>query len=240
MKKIILLFGSFVCILGMLGCAKGAKSCPEMESTPEVGVSDEAENFEENSNQSMISSDMVGQGIYDRLQEDWAAWDAKSEMEQMISSHMPGHCYASFNDWTECEEFLGFEVFNPLENSDYEKATYVGMPEGYNDAPRFYVSFYGTKEGKAEHIYVDSGYRDGDIRITVNAQIFVDTPKENVDDAKPLITEDSGERYVATTAVLVRGPVTYSIRVIGNPNMQTQVKETLEKVLPYFKEDSGR
>lgn len=84
-------------------------------------------------------------------------------MQKLISSHLPGICYKRFDDWAECEKFLGFEVFNPL--------------------------------------------------------------------------EDSGEQYVATEALLARGPITYNIRVIGDKNEWDAVRATLEKVLPYFMEN---
>ena len=235
MKKYIAIMLSILLAVSLCGCAKGVESCPAAEGTPGAGVSDEAGD----SNQNIISSDQLGQGVYVTLTEEWAKWDAKDEMQKMLSSHMPGHCYLGFDTWAECEEFLGFEIFNPLEDSEFEKGTYVGMPEGYADAARFYVSLYGPSAEQAQWIFVDSGYRDGDVRITVNAQIFVDTPKENLDNQEPLITEDSGEKYVATTALLARGPVTYSIRVIGEQNQWDAVRETLDKVLPYFTNNSA-
>ena len=226
MKRLGVFLLSLVCTLGVLGC--GARS------------SEAAKPYKEEAAPEIISSDMLGQGIYDALKEDWDAWDALDEFHKMASSHMPGHCYKRFETREECEEFLGFGIFLPLEDATWpEKASYVGMPVGYNDAPRFYVSFYGTDEGQVQWIHVESGYRNGEIGIMVNAQVLVDSPKGNTDGNTPLITEDSGERYVAQTAVLARGPVTYSIRVIGEPNMQTQVKETLEQVLPYFTEETA-
>lgn len=248
MKKWRLLILSMVCAIGLLGCSG------EINST---GANDAVEKFEEAENagtvtkemlssemlsseivsSEMISSDMLGQGIYEAIKEEWATWNAKDEMQKLLSSHMPGHCYRGFGTWEECEEFLGFSIFNPLESSNWpEKATYVGMPEGYNEAPRFYVSFYGTGEGQVQWIHVESGYRSEEIRIMVNAQVVVDSPAENSAVNEPLITEDSGERYVANTAVLVKDFVTYNIRVIGEPDMQNEVRETLEQVLPYFEE----
>jgi hypothetical protein len=182
----------------------------------------------------MISSDMLSPQIYGALQAEWSAWNAKDDLQKALSSHMPGHIYKQFDTWAECEEFFGFEVINPLEDSEFEKGSYVGMPVGYNDASRFSASFYGPNAEQVQWIHVESGYRDGDVRITVNAQIFVDKPKENMDGAAPLITEDSGEKYVATEALLARGPVTYCIRVIGEPNQWEEVRETLDMVLQYF------
>lgn len=234
MKRFLFLILSMICVVSLLGCTKGVESCPNAKTMPRA----EAAKKEETSTE-IISSDMLGQGVYDALRADWDAWNAKDDLQKALSSHMPGHCYMQFEDWTECEAFVGFELFNPLEESEFEKGTFVGMPEGFNEAPRFYVSFYGTTEGQVEWIHVESGYRDGDIRITVDARISVDTPKENMDGAEPLITEDSGERYVATTAVLVRGPITYHVRVIGETNKWEEVRATLDKVLPCFTENTN-
>lgn len=230
MKKIRMVILGVLVMVALPGCSdkiSGATEGLKVTEAAKEGVS-----------LKIITSDMLGQGIYEALEKEWAAWDAKDEMQKLISSHMPGFCYKSFGTWEECEAFLGFDVFNPLEESDWpEKATYVGMPEGYNDAPRFHVSFYGTRDDKVEWISVESGYRSGEIRITVNAQVVVDSPVENSVDNEPIITEDSGERYVASTAVLPHGPITYNIRVIGEPGMQNGVRKTLEQVLPCF-EDS--
>lgn len=224
MKRFLMVVLSIIFIAGFSGCAKGVESCPAADPAPGTAVSD-----------NIISSDRISRSVYDALQADWDAWNAKSEMEQMISSRMPGHIYMSFDTWAECEEFLGFEVFNPLEDSEFEKGSYVGMPAGFNDASRFYVSVCGTKEGEVDWIFVDSGYRDGDVRITVNAHIYPDTPQENI--GEQMITEDSGESYVATSKTVMLGPVCYNIRVIGAENQWKEVRETISKVLPYFEEE---
>jgi len=221
MKKNILLAICLIGITCLFGCTKGVESCPAEPSGTE-------------SAQMVISSDMLGQRLYDALEEEWDHWEEKDEMERMISSHIPGFCYKSFNTIEECEEFLGFNLENPLENSGFKKASYVGMPEGHNDAPRFYVSFYGENAEQVKWIFVESGYRDGEVRITVNAQIFVDTPPEDMDTREHLITEDSGGQYVANSVTLARGPIMYNIRVIGDPNHKKEVKETLEEVIECF------
>ncbi len=230
MKQRIILIFFIIWMVVFCGCAKDVESCPAADPTSGA----EASSFEEENSGDMITSDMLSQSIYAALQADWDVWDAKDDMEKALSSRMPGHIYKGFDTWAECEEFLGFELFNPLEDSEFEKGTYVGMPEGANDASRFYVSVYGTKEGKVQRISVESGYRDGDIRITVRAGVHPDTPLEL--DGEQMITEDSGEQYVATSKTVVVGPATYYIRVIGDVNQWEEVRATLKKVLPYFED----
>lgn len=230
MKKCLAIFLSFIFFVAFSACTKGVESCPAADSVHGT----ETSSSEEEASDKVITSDMLSQSVYAALQADWDEWNAKDDMQKAISSRMPGHIYWSFDTWKECEEFLGFELFNPLEDSEFEKGTYVGMPEGFNDASRFYVSVYGTKEGEVEWIMVDSGYRDGDNRITVNAHIYPDVPQKDI--GEQMITEDSGERYVATSKTVVLGPVVYGIRVIGDAEEWDAVRATLKKVLPYFEE----
>lgn len=229
MKKYLAIFVSLVLVAALSGC-RGEKSCGDTIGAEQSNAGESVGEASDN----VITSDMLSQSIYDALQAEWSAWNAKDEMQKMISSHLPGHIYKGFNTWAECEAFLGFELSNPLEDSEFEKGSYVGMPEGSNGASRFYVSVYGTNEGEVEWIFVDSGYLDGDVRITVNAHIYPDKPLETV--GEQMITEDSGENYVAASKTVVLGPVTYNIRVIGEPNQWEEVRATLKKVLPYFEE----
>ena len=229
MKRLMVLILLFVSVASLTGCIKGVESCPVANTTP-----GEENNQKEKSSTNMISSAQLSPAVFAALEAEWSAWSAKDEMQKVVSSHLPGHIYKQFDAWAECEEFVGFKIFNPLEDSGFEKGSYVGMPVGANDVSRFYISLYGTNEGQVQWIHVQSGYRDGEIRINVNAQISPDVIKESLDAQEPLITEDSGERYVATEALLTQGPVTYSIRVIGGKGEWDGVRETLEEVLPYF------
>ena len=171
----------------------------------------------------------------------------------MLSSHLPGAFYEDFSDWVACEEFLGMSIPNPLEEAAWlAHGTYVGMPEGFQDAPNVRVSLYGTREGHVEWLSVESGYLDGEIRVTLDAMLYSDPAENkspdsewsvelerqsylaNVDDNPVLITEDSGEQYISRTAYLAHGHVLYRVSVIGNPNLQDHVQETLENVLSEF------
>lgn len=221
MKKFIILIFLFISSIGTIGCAK--------EETSDMAVFSEIED-----DQTIISPDLIGQDIYDALEEEWSAWNEKEEMEKLLSSHMPGACYRGFETLEECEEFLGFSLYNPLENSKFEKGSYVGMPVGYNDAPRFYVNFYGENAEQVNWIFVDSGYRDGDIRITVSAEISTEMAAQAGEAEEVLITQSEEENFVASTALFTRELVTYHIRVIGEPTQKDEVKETLEKVLSYY------
>ena len=202
-----------------------------------------------------ISGHMLAQDVYDTLQEEWDAYDSLSAEQKLLSSSLPGACYEDFSDWAACEKFLGISLPNPLEEAAWlDRGTYVGMPEGFLDAPSVHASLYGTREGHVERICVQSGYRDGEIRVTLEA-ILYGAPTAGISthsggdvesegrscsvalgdgDDTALVTENSGEGSVSRTACLARDYVLYRICVIGAPDVQDDVQETLEEVLSEF------
>ena len=230
-----------VCFLSGLACISILTGC--------LGQSEQVERPEPEP----ISAEMLAQDVYDALQEEWDSYDSLSPGQKMLSSHLPGAFYEDFSDWVACEEFLGMSIPNPLEEAAWlAHGTYVGMPEGFQDAPNVRVSLYGTREGHVEWLSVESGYLDGEIRVTLDAMLYSDPAENkspdsewsvelerqsylaNVDDNPVLITEDSGEQYISRTAYLAHGHVLYRVSVIGNPNLQDHVQETLENVLSAF------
>ena len=230
-----------VCFLSGLACISILTGC--------LGQSEQVERPEPEP----ISAEMLAQDVYDALQEEWDSYDSLSPGQKMLSSHLPGAFYEDFSDWVACEEFLGMSIPNQLEEAAWlAHGTYVGMPEGFQDAPNVRVSLYGTREGHVEWLSVESGYLDGEIRVTLDAMLYSDPAENkspdsewsvelerqsylaNVDDNPVLITEDSGEQYISRTAYLAHGHVLYRVSVIGNPNLQDHVQETLENVLSEF------
>ena len=200
-----------------------------------------------------FSADMLSQGVYDALAQEWETYDQLSEEERLLSSHIPGSCYGDFEDWASCEEFLGLSILNPLEDSGWlEKGTYVGMPEGFRDAPGVRASWYGTQNGHVEWLSVQSGYRSGDLRITLDAMLYGDSSIGKPTDSgwsvelerqsylanqtgdTPLIVKEEGEQYVSLTAHFVQGYALYRLDVIGTPDVQEELQETLERALEYF------
>ena len=200
-----------------------------------------------------ISPDVLSQNVYDDLRYEWDAWNSFSLEEKALSSHSPGFCQRSFDDWAEWEAFLGFSIPNPLEESAWlEQATYVAMPIGFRDAPRIEASWYGTEDGHVEWISVQGGYRSGDIRVTINAMLYgdpadtkpsdsrwsVELERKNylagLDDDPLQISSDRTDNYYSNTAYRAYGAILYCVRVTGDPDAQSQVERTLEQVLSDF------
>lgn len=200
-----------------------------------------------------ISSDSLSQDVYDALQQEWDSWNMLSRESKMLSSHMPGYCKRSFDDWTECEAFLGLSIPNPLEECSWlEKATYAAMPIGFQDAPCVEASWYGTEDGHVEWILVEAGYRSGQVRVMLCAALYGDPPdakpsnsgwlveleRQNyladMDESPLQITSNSTESHFSNVAYQAYGNVLYRFNIVGEPDAQTQVESTLKQVIDSF------
>lgn len=198
-----------------------------------------------------ISQEALSQDLREALEEEWEAWNALSEERQILSSHVPGWCQRGFEDWAACEDFLGFSVPNPLEESGWlEKGTYVAMPLGFRDAPRVDLQWNGTEEGYVDWASAGAGYRAGGTRVMISALLYgdpskarlsdrdwtLDLGKQAADGVLHVIPENT-ERYCSRTAYLVRDGVLYCVHIVGEPDGKTDVEETLERALEAFSEN---
>lgn len=200
-----------------------------------------------------IPQEALSQDLRDALEAEWTSWNALSEERQILSSHVPGWCQRGFEDWAECEDFLGFSVPNPLEDCDWlEKGTYMAMPLGFMDAPRVDLQWDGAEGGYVDWISAGAGYRSGETRVTVSALLYgdpakvkhsdgnwtLDLEKQDVpaDGVLHVISENTG-RYCSRKAYLIRGGVLYDVHIVGEPDGETEVEETLERALEAFPED---
>lgn len=168
------------------------------------------------------------------VKDDWIAYEALSPEARSASSKTPGYCAREFDNWAEVVEFVGMEVANPLEGlQTLEKGNWAAAPVGYNGGSRFYVSFSGTREGHVQQVTINSGYRRDGMRVGVKAEIYSDSPSST---PSGVITEDSGDAYEARTASLIRDPIQYTIRVMGELGTGDELMALLQELLPYFDE----
>ncbi len=235
MRKISACMLVLVFVLSLLGCARqGETETNDREPVP-------------------ISADSISENVYDALREEWLEWGALGENARMVSSHMPGYCYRNFENWEECEDFLGLTIPNDMEDCAWlEKATYVGMPIGFADAPRVTLTWYGTEDGHVEWISASAGYRYDQVRVMVRATLYgdsVDATEEgrgwtaelerqtylSQDDSSAVqISSKSTEAYFAKEAYVARDSVLYHINIVGECEAQTEVEETFTKVIDTF------
>lgn len=203
----------------------------------------------------LVPEEEFSEELYQALSADWAAYDALSWENQMASSHLPGWCSREFDEWEAVEQFVGLTIPNPLEELELlEKGTYVGMPLGFMNAPRFSVAWYGTREGHVEWVQINSGYRTGDIRVCLEMALYSDTPEsksrergwsvehqrldylEEREGDKAVITTDGDSAYDTYMATLARGYALYTIRIISEPGTHEELYSVLGQVLPVFEE----
>ena len=176
-----------------------------------------------------IPAEGFSQGVYDALEENWTAWEAVDELERMLSSTLPGHCAQEFDSWAQCADFLGPSIPDPAADCGWlEEATYAGMPLEASDAPRVKAEWYGTREGQVEWVSVQSGWRDGAVRVMVSAALY-GTRAEDM--PSPVVTAESGASWCSVQAEHARGSVLYTIRAVGESGTEEQVRTSLDRVL---------
>lgn len=124
------------------------------------------------------------QELHQILEDDWADWWAKSEMERMISSTLPGAPYREYETWAEGTAFLGVEPANPLEEADWlERAASDGTLEGAQMVMKHCrVSFGGNADGQVVTASLRAGYRSGDIRVTLRVELRTEYAGETAGD----------------------------------------------------------
>ncbi len=199
----------------------------------------------------LIPSHSISQNVYDVLQEEWDAWNTLSNEKKLLSSSTPGYCQQEFENWNECEDFLGINIPNEMEECSWlEQATYTGMPIGYADAPRVTLTWYGTEDGHVEWMTANAGYRHHEVRLVVSATLYSDPADTQATDrgwSSELerqaylsqsdtiqISSETTDGYFSKEAYVAQGYVLYHVNVVGDPNAQAQVEETFTQVIDTF------
>lgn len=236
MKRFVTMFLILSLALGICACA-----ARQEESAPKL-----------------VAEGGFSEALYEALEAEWDAYSAMSELDRMASSHLPGHCTREFDDWASVEAFVGLELPNPLEELEtLEKGNWAAAPLGFNGADRFYVTWYGTRDGHVQWVQIDSGYRRGELRVGVYMTLYSE-PAESISpekgwsveherlayleghtDGATAYTADSGEAYEARQGMLDRGHALYTVRVMGELGTGDALKALLEELLPHFEKLPG-
>ena len=197
----------------------------------------------------VVPSELLGQSIKDALQKDWDWWNGLGKNQLYYSPIDAASGHQSFDSWTDCEEFVGLIVPNPLESCDFlEKGTYVGMPIGFADASRMEVSWHGDQEGHFCKVTLCAGYYSGDVRLQFWAKVYGD-PVETVDGRRHMddamrtdylehtggtgayIEEEGPGRYGCCSGTLAKGHVLYYVNVVGPGDKPEASRAMLDRVL---------
>lgn len=100
-----------------------------------------------------------------------------AEQDPILNSS-PGYWFRTFDSWTDCEEFVGFPLDNPLELTGLlETANYSAIAqnaESLDEESRRHcaVALRGNAEGELQHLTVDTGYLMGEIRIQMTVSLY--------------------------------------------------------------------
>ena len=122
----------------------------------------------------------VGQPITEKLSQEWDEFDSMTKEQQCTSSKLWGVVDIQTDTWDDCEEAIGFTLYNPLETLDWlNKTGYFGMEHVDSQTPTAHVQATAnasqTADRKLGEVSVIAGYKDGDVRITLTETVSSST-----------------------------------------------------------------
>lgn len=122
----------------------------------------------------------VGQLIAEKLSQEWDEFDSMTKEQQCTSSKLWGVVDIQTDTWDDCEEAIGFTLYNPLETLDWlNKTGYFGMEHVDSQTPTAHVQATAnasqTADRKLGEVSVIAGYKDGDVRITLTETVSSST-----------------------------------------------------------------
>ena len=122
----------------------------------------------------------VGQPLADKLSQEWDEFDSMTKEQQCTSSKLWGVVDIQTDTWDDCEEAIGFTLYNPLETLDWlNKTGYFGMERTDSQTPTAHVQATAnasqTADRKLGEVSVIAGYKNGDVRITLTETVSSST-----------------------------------------------------------------
>ena len=122
----------------------------------------------------------VSQPIAEKLSQEWDEFDSMTKEQQCTSSKLWGVVDIQTDTWDDCEEAIGFTLYNPLETLDWlNKTGYFGMEHVDSQTPTAHVQATAnasqTADRKLGEVSVIAGYKDGDVRITLTETVSSST-----------------------------------------------------------------
>lgn len=122
----------------------------------------------------------MGQMLTDKLTQEWDTYDRMTREQRLASSKLWGVVGIQTDTWKECEEAIGFTVYNPLETLDWlNKTGYFGMESTNPGASAKHVQVTANSaqaaDRKLSEINVTAGYNIGSVRVTLTVILTADT-----------------------------------------------------------------
>ncbi|MDO4732184.1 MAG: hypothetical protein Q4B50_01520, partial [Bacillota bacterium] len=168
-----------------------------------------------------------------------------------------GSSIENFATMEECTDFLGYPVYNPLEDCSWlEQATNIGMPLEKKDE-HISLHWNGTPKRELTDLSISSGYRLDSARLQMRITFHCreeklystsyfrqagsratyhieEYPMANGNTAMLVTGEEDEARYFSTEAFFVQEGLFYSLNFVGEKEDPEAVRAMLEKVLAVF------
>ena len=190
MKRYSVLIAVAVFVLSLAGCTTAPSPGSTGKSRPVTNAADVQiigmiSGEKESSYQVEVllpTTDLssVGQPLADKLSQKWDEFDSMTKEQQRTSSKLWGVVDIQTDTWDDCEEAIGFTLYNPLETLDWlNKTGYFGMEHVDSQTPTAHVQATAnasqTADRKLGEVSVIAGYKDGDVRITLTETVSSST-----------------------------------------------------------------
>lgn len=190
MKRSSVLIAVAVFVLSLAGCTTAPSPGSTGKSRPVTNVADvqiiEMISGEKESSYRvealLPTTDLssVGQPLADKISQEWDEFDSMTKEQQRTSSKLWGVVDIQTDTWEDCEEAIGFTLYNTLETLDWlSKTGYFGMESVDSHAPTAHVQVTAnasqTADRKPGEVSAIAGYKDDDVRITLAATVSSST-----------------------------------------------------------------
>lgn len=190
MKRYSVLIAVAVFVLSLAGCTTAPSPGSTGKSRPVTNAADvqiiEMISGEKESSYRvealLPTTDLssVGQPLADKISQEWDEFDSMTKEQQRTSSKLWGVVDIQTDTWEDCEEAIGFTLYNTLETLDWlSKTGYFGMESVDSHAPTAHVQVTAnasqTADRKPGEVSAIAGYKDDDVRITLAATVSSST-----------------------------------------------------------------
>ena len=190
MKRYSVLIAVAVFVLSLAGCTTAPSPGSTGKSRPVTNAADvqiigmisgeKESSYQVEALLPTTNLSSVGQTLAEKLSQEWDEFDSMTKEQQCTSSKLWGVVDIQTDTWDDCEEAIGFTLYNPLETLDWlNKTGYFGMEHVDSQTPTAHVQATAnasqTADRKLGEVSVIAGYKDGDVRITLTETVSSST-----------------------------------------------------------------
>lgn len=203
----------------------------------------------------------IGKTLEEKISQSWETYDGMTETQRPLSSTLWGVVEVQADNWSECEDIIGFSINNPLESITWlSKSEYFGMESTAPTMPAKHIKINAnaaTPDRKLSSISITSGYNIDGVRVTLSATLIAVSNKYTTDSVTNgyatyeqetvntgsgapvlvVITDETNNTgyyngdYFDPTAYWVENNVFYTLRVIGDEADKSNIQDTLYRIL---------